>query len=112
VTTVTTLRRILMSSGGNECSKARVAHPRAGLSNPCEAVDQQKREASLKVIALMLPLDVGKFPHPQARSRELADAGKWLLIKGILVDLIGIEPMTSSMPFGITPVESMAYWGI
>ena len=28
------------------------------------------------------------------------------------MDLIGIEPMTSSMPFGITSVESMAYWEV
>ena len=32
------------------------------------AVDQQKREASLKVVALMLPLDVEKFQHPSAPS--------------------------------------------
>ena len=30
----------------------------------------------------------------------------------LLVDLIGIEPMTSSMPFGFTSVESMAYRAI
>ena len=28
------------------------------------------------------------------------------------MDLIGIEPMTSSMPFEITYVESMTYWAI
>jgi hypothetical protein len=27
--------------------------------------------------------------------------------KALLVDLIGIEPMTSSMPFGIVSLESM-----
>jgi site-specific recombinase XerD len=32
------------------------------------AVGQQKREASLKVVALMLPLDVEKFQHPSAPS--------------------------------------------
>jgi integrase len=32
------------------------------------AVDQQKREASLKVVRLMLPLDVEKFQHPSAPS--------------------------------------------
>jgi hypothetical protein len=33
------------------------------------AVDQQKREASLKVVSLMLPpLDVEKFQHPSAPS--------------------------------------------
>ena len=34
------------------------------------AVDQQKREASLKVVALMLPLDMEKFQHPSAPSGE------------------------------------------
>jgi hypothetical protein len=32
------------------------------------AVDQQKREASLKVVGLMLPLDVEKIQHPSAPS--------------------------------------------
>jgi hypothetical protein len=32
------------------------------------AVDQQKREASLKVVSLMLPWDVEKFQHPSAPS--------------------------------------------
>jgi hypothetical protein len=32
------------------------------------AVDQQKREASLKVVKMMLPLDVEKFQHPSASS--------------------------------------------
>ena len=43
------------------------------------AVDQQKREASLKVVKMMLPLDVERFrilPHPRTRRRLLADAGK------------------------------------
>jgi hypothetical protein len=53
-----------MSSAANECSKARVARPRVGLSNPCEAFDQQKGEASLKVVALMLPLVVEKISAP------------------------------------------------
>ena len=65
------------------------------------AVDQQKREASLKVVELMLPLEVQKLQHPSAPPQEPAEnrsAGKSMSIKGILVDLIGIEPMTSSMP--------------
>jgi hypothetical protein len=33
------------------------------------------------------------------RRRRVADVGKYMLRKGILVDLIGIEPMTSSMPW-------------
>jgi integrase len=32
------------------------------------AVDQQKREASLKVVELMLPLELEKFQHPSAPS--------------------------------------------
>jgi len=32
------------------------------------AVDQQKREASLKVVKMMLPLDVENFQHPSAPS--------------------------------------------
>ena len=32
------------------------------------AVDQQKREASLKVVELMLPVDLKKFQHPSAPS--------------------------------------------
>jgi hypothetical protein len=42
------------------------------------AVNEQKREAGLKVIERMLPLDRKKFstlPHPRPRSRELTDAG-------------------------------------
>jgi hypothetical protein len=32
------------------------------------AVDQQKREASLKVVGWMLPVDLQKFQHPSAPS--------------------------------------------
>ena len=65
------------------------------------AVSQQKREASLKVVELMLPLGVQKFQHPSAPSGE--PPKKWrcrnpMSRKEFLVDLIGIEPMTSSMP--------------
>ena len=34
------------------------------------AVSQQKREASLKVVELMLPLEVQKLQHPSAPSRD------------------------------------------
>ena len=34
------------------------------------AIDQQKREASLKVMELMLPLEVKKIQHPSAPSGE------------------------------------------
>jgi integrase len=66
------------------------------------AVDQQKREASLKVVELMLPLEVQRLQHPSAPPQESAEnrtVGKSLSMKGLLVDLIGIEPMTSSMPY-------------
>ena len=36
------------------------------------AVDQQKREASLKVVELMLPLEVQKLQHPSAPSEKSA----------------------------------------
>jgi integrase len=75
------------------------------------AVDQQKREASLKVVGWMLPVDLQKFQHSSApsetRRRQVVAS------KGFdLVDLIGTEPMTSSMPFGFTCVESTTYWVI
>jgi Phage integrase family len=66
------------------------------------AVDEQKREASLRVVEFMLPLEVQKLQHPSAPShkgRHLAGVDKHLLIKGLLVDLVGIEPTTSSMPY-------------
>jgi hypothetical protein len=39
------------------------------------AVDQQKREASLKIIELMLPLEIGKFQHPSTPSTWLEKVG-------------------------------------
>jgi len=39
------------------------------------AVDQQKREASLKIIELMLPLEIEKFQHPSAPSTQLGAVG-------------------------------------
>jgi hypothetical protein len=75
------------------------------------AVDQQKRQASLNVAEMMLPREMKKFQYPSApRWNEKPHTIIRQLpgIEGvILVDLIGIEPMTSSMPFGITSVESM-----
>jgi hypothetical protein len=49
-------------------------------------VDQQKREASLKVVGLMLPVDLQKFQHPSApsaRRRPTGDAAKHLLTKDL-----------------------------
>jgi hypothetical protein len=70
------------------------------------AVSQQKREASVKVVELMLPLDLKKFQHPSAPAKESQE--KWrcrkpMSRKGILVDLVGIEPTTSSMPWKRAP---------
>jgi hypothetical protein len=36
------------------------------------AVDKNKREASRKVVELMLPLEIEKFQHPSAPTGELA----------------------------------------
>jgi hypothetical protein len=38
------------------------------------AVDQQKREASLKVVEMMLAREMKKFQHPSAPSMELEAA--------------------------------------
>jgi len=75
---------------------------RTSLDVFTRVVDQQKREASLKVVELMLPLEVRKLQHPSAHPQESAENrrfGKPLSMKGILVDLVGIEPTTSSMPW-------------
>jgi hypothetical protein len=68
------------------------------------AVSQQKREANIKVVEMMPPLEVQKLQHPSASAQEPAEnrsAAKSLSMDGLLVDLIGIEPMTSSMPWRI-----------
>jgi hypothetical protein len=48
---------------------------RTTLDDYTRAIDQQKREASLKVMDLMLPLEEQKFQHPSAPSGE--PAKKW-----------------------------------
>jgi hypothetical protein len=66
------------------------------------AVSQQKREANSKVVEMMLPMEVREIQHLSAPSeqREATEGcQKALKTKQLLVDLIGIEPMTSSMPF-------------
>jgi hypothetical protein len=48
------------------------------------AVDQQKREASLKVVDGCCPWTCKKFstlPHPRVRRRPIGDAAKHLLTK-------------------------------
>jgi hypothetical protein len=65
------------------------------------AVSQQKREANSKLVEMMLPSEVKKLQHPSAPSAGLATVKQCQQLdqnKGDLVDLIGIEPMTSSMP--------------
>jgi Phage integrase family len=65
------------------------------------AIDQQKREANLKVMELMLPRKTKAIRHPSAPLRDprvKRRCRKPIIGKGLLVDLIGIEPMTSSMP--------------
>jgi len=79
----------------------RHASCRTTLDIYTRAVDQQKREASLKVVELMLPLNLKKFstlPHPRRQRRSRIRVCNRLIVGGLLVDLIGIEPMASSMP--------------
>jgi hypothetical protein len=78
------------------------------------AVDQQKREASLKVVELMLPLDLKKIStlqHPRRRTTFRTSICNRFIVGGLLVDLVGIEPTTSSMPYKPTPLESKSYTG-
>lgn len=42
------------------------------------AVDQQKREASLKIIELILPLEAKKFQHPSAPLAQLNATSEYL----------------------------------
>ncbi|HET6843854.1 MAG TPA: site-specific integrase [Candidatus Angelobacter sp.] len=42
------------------------------------AVDQQKREASLKVVALMLPRELEELQHPSAPGRDVSEPRKRL----------------------------------
>jgi hypothetical protein len=80
---------------------------RTTLDDYTRAVDQQKREANLKVVGWMLPLDLQKFRHPSAPSDTKKGTRRWRQVvlnkEVILVDLIGIEPMTSSMPWKRAP---------
>ena len=67
------------------------------------AVDQRKRDASLNVVEMMLPLEVQKLQHPRETGLRLVGADKYLRINELLVDLVGIEPTTSSMPWKRAP---------
>jgi hypothetical protein len=61
------------------------------------AVSQQKREANAKVVEMIFPSAPKMLQHPRRSG-----GGRLVLvntcIEGLLVDLIRIEPMTSSMP--------------
>ena len=53
---------------------------------------------------------VGTVPGTySARRKESYVYGKYMNLNDFLVDLIGIEPMTSSMPFNIHTAYSATY---
>ena len=56
----------------------RHASCRTTLDVYTRAVDQQKREASLKVVAFMLPLGMTTLQHPSAPSEEKKTDREWL----------------------------------
>jgi hypothetical protein len=85
----------------------RHANIRTTLDIYTRAVSQQKREANAKVVEMMLPGTPKMLQHPRRSWRWSASSGKYLVFNGLLVDLIGIESMTSSMPLKtvlLTPV--------
>ena len=58
-----------------------------------------------KAVKLMLPIEMRKFRHPSAPSgkrKRLAEVGKRMIRSKLLVDLVGIEPTTSSMPWKLS----------
>jgi hypothetical protein len=63
------------------------------------AVSQQKRDANSRLVEMHLPTGMKKLQHPRSSGRRFGDDCNSLVLKGYLVDLIGIEPMTSSMQF-------------
>jgi len=79
----------------------RHANSRTTLDIYTRAVSQQKREANTKLVEMLLPMGIKKLQHPRNFWRLLDDDANSLICKRILVDLIGIEPMTSSMPWKI-----------
>jgi len=72
------------------CGSSRMARFRTTLDIYTRVVSQQKREANAKVVEMMLPGTPKMLQHPRWRQQPCK-----LLI---LVDLVGIEPTTSSMP--------------
>jgi hypothetical protein len=76
----------------------RHANSRTTLDIYTRAVSQQKRDANTKLVEMLLPRGMKMLQHPRRFWRLLGDASKLFICKEFLVDLIGIEPMTSSMP--------------
>jgi hypothetical protein len=78
----------------------RHANIRTTLYIYTRAVSQQKREANAKVVENDV---AGRSKKASAPSTDLEAVGRArktpLVLKELLVDLIGIEPMTSSMPW-------------
>jgi hypothetical protein len=72
----------------------RHANVRTTVDIYTRAVSQQKRDANAKVVEMMLAGAPKLLQHPSAPS--ITRRSCRLLI---LVDLVGIEPTTSSMPF-------------
>jgi hypothetical protein len=71
------------------------------------AVSQQKRDANKKVVELMLLKGNEEISAPFRTldgNKLYANIGQMIGIEGVrVVDLIGIEPMTSSMPWKRAP---------
>ena len=67
-----------LRSLGVDIKVAQMRHSsyRTTLDIYTRAVDHQKREASLKIIELILPREMGKFRHPSAPSAQLS-ATSW-----------------------------------
>jgi hypothetical protein len=65
---IASVRDLGFSSSFSAQELMRHSSCRTTLDVYTRAVDQQKREASLKVVKMMLPLDVENFQHPSAPS--------------------------------------------
>jgi hypothetical protein len=89
-----------MVDGGFQASDL-PTRQRTPICNLPTQFSQQKREANTKVVELLLAEEVeGSAPFSTfVPLKEVVWVWKWFILMGLLVDLIGIEPMTSSMPF-------------
>jgi hypothetical protein len=77
----------------------RYANARTTLDIYTRAVSQQKRDANAKMVEMISPGAPKKLQHPRRHRSRSGCFGKSLALKGLLVGLIGIGPMTSSMPW-------------